>query len=356
MSTSIADPIVAPLRLRTAAIGFVLIYGLSIVSCALINLWVSRYPIGDWAPQDVPKNFWLDNVSWQIFALWWACLFAVCDFWPFKNLRSVSRGFVILAVSWLLGWLTAKSIFALGLGASWIFPLVGTSWFFIAFFSFNGENWLVRGFSPGRQFFLLLLLIAACTYLVTHSAVRWIPAWWFPFNLLGAATGTLAYLTRGMTQPSKAVMQMALLFCTAGLCILISMKLGVWDESASPVSKFWQMGNMTADNDWLAFFMVATSLNFGLPVIFHNWPFTRIAMPWGGLLACVFYIALDVAVTAGLLRLVGSVFASKEELLTYAYMGVNWSMTLPLLFGLGMREAYLWKGQRTAGDWNDMPA
>ena len=193
-----------------------LVYGLTIASCALVNSWVKHWPIGDWAPGQIAKTFWLDNVSWQIFAVWWACLFAVCGLWPFHRIAApLVRGIVVTLVSWGLGWLTAKGIFTLGLGVDWIFPIVGTAWFFLAFFCFNGESWLVRGFSNGRQFWLLLILIVACTYLVTHSSIRWIPAWWFPFNLIGAATGTLAYLTRGMTQPAKAVTQMALLFACA---------------------------------------------------------------------------------------------------------------------------------------------
>jgi hypothetical protein len=34
---------------------------------------------------------------------------------------------------------------------------------------------------------------------------------------------------------------------------------------------------------------------------------------------------------------------------TYRYMGVNWSFTIPLLFGLGFAEPYLRQGQKTPG-------
>ena len=100
--------------------------------------------------------------------------------------------------------------------------------------------------------------------------------------------------------------------------------------------------------------MTTTSINYALPIITHNWPFSKIPMPWGGLLACVFYLALDVIVAALLVKLVGPVFSSMEELLTYAYMGVNWSLVFPLVFGIGLTNPYLWTGQKTPGNWDDV--
>jgi hypothetical protein len=91
-----------------------------------------------------------------------------------------------------------------------------------------------------------------------------------------------------------------------------------------------------------------------MPIITYNWPFTKIAMPWGGLLACAFYLALDVVVASILLKMVGPVFPDTETLLTYAYMGVNWSLVLPLVFGVGFDEPYLWRGQKTQGGWDDV--
>jgi hypothetical protein len=346
---------VAPLRLGNAVWGFAWIYGLTIVSCALINVFVQHFPIGPWTGADIGKQFWLDNVTWQIFAVGWACLFAVCGFWPFNQMtNALARGIAVTVASWALGWLTAKAIFVTGLGADWIFPFVGTSWFFLAFFCFNGENWIVRNFQPGRQFFLLLVLIGGLTYIVTHSEIRWIPAWWFPFNLVGASTGLLAYLTRRMTQPGKSMTQMLMLFLSAGAAIWISAALGFWDPKAHAISSFWTIGEIGSHNAWLVLFMIGTSINFAFPVMLNNWPFSKIPMPWGGVIACLFYLGLDVAVTALALHSVGTIFSSNEQLLTYAYMGVNWSLVMPLVFGFGMNRPYLWAGQRTPGTWEDV--
>ena len=75
MSATTMSAAVAPYRPSEAVRGFVWIYGLSIVSCYLVNLWVTANPIGPWRGADIEKSFWLDNVSWQIFSAWWACFF-----------------------------------------------------------------------------------------------------------------------------------------------------------------------------------------------------------------------------------------------------------------------------------------
>lgn len=346
---------VAPFRPAEAAQGFAWIYGLSIISCYLVNLWVTANPIGPWRGEDIAKSFWLDNVSWQIFSAWWVCFFAVCSFWPFNSISDkIVRGVAVVGVSWILGWWSAKLIFLIGPGADGIFPLVGTTWFLLAFCCFAGGNFLVAKLPPERQFLVHLLLFTGLTYVITHSAIKWVPAWWFPFLLVGLATSTLPYLTRGLAQPGRAVVMISILFACVALCVQISSAAGFWDVAASPISAFWTMGHPTPDNFWLLCFMTATSINYALPIITHNWPFTKIAMPWGGLLAIAFYLVLDVVVASLLVKLVGPVFSSMEELLTYAYMGVNWSLTIPLVFGIGLQHPYLWTGQKTPGDWDDV--
>ncbi len=346
---------VAPWRPNDALQGFIWIYGLSIISCYLVNLWVTANPIGPWRGEEIAESFWLDNVSWQIFAAWWACFFVTCEMWPFNRIEGrISRGVALVATSWALGWLSAKMIFVIGPGADGIFPLVGTTWFLLAFFCFAGANFLVADLPAHRKFLVHLLLFSGATFLITHSAVGWVPAWWFPFLLVGLSTTTLTFLTRGLAQPARAVVIISTLFFAVAGCITLSGWAGFWDYDTSPISGFWTMGHFTSDNFWLLCFMTATSINYAIPVITHNWPFTRIAMPWGGLLACAVFLALDVIVASLLMKLVGPVFSSMEELLTYAYMGVNWSLVIPLVFGIGMEKPYLWKGQKTPGSWDDV--
>ncbi|GJH26985.1 hypothetical protein [Caballeronia novacaledonica] len=332
----------------------VVVYGLTILSAIAVNWIVRTAPIGPWVGPQVEQFFWLDNVAWQLFALWWIILIAVSDFYPFNRMQAgLPRGLAVIAFGWFLGWLTAKAVYVSGLGAGWLFPIIGTIYFFVAFFSFTGENWIVAGMPPHRKFGVLLLLIAGLTYAITSSSIRWIPAWWFPFLQIGVSTGLLPYLTRGMKQPGKSLAQMCLLSLAILGCTWIGNLLGVWSFTTSPVSTFWLSGTYTPDNVWLLFFMVGCSINFGLPVLTSNWPFRFVPMPWGALLACAFYISLSAAIAVALSHMVGNVFANMSEALSFAYMGVNWSIGLCLIFGLGFNRPYLWAGQTTVGSWEE---
>jgi hypothetical protein len=345
---------IAPARLGNSFKGLAVIYGLTIVSCFLVNTIVRVAPIGPWLGDAVSKNFWLDNVTWQLLSLWWVLLCVVSGGWPFIRIRDTRmRGFVTLALCWIVGWLSAKGIYWSGLGADWVFPIVGCIFFFIAFFSFAGENWIVANMPPHRQFFLLLTLIAFLTYAVTNSVIRWIPAWWFPFIEMGSASGLLAYLTRGMKQPGKGFTQIAILFIVVLGFLWLSRHLGLWDAAKPGVGDFWNIGYFS-DPYWLLWFMVACSISYGFLIQLYNWPFSLVPMPWGGMLACLFCAALTSLVTAALFSLVGPVFSDMNEALTYGYMGTHWSFIVALLFGLGLDGTYLWRGQKTAGSWDDV--
>ena len=345
---------VAPVRPGRTIVALTLIYALTIASCFMVNIIVRHWPIGTATDAAIDQNYWLDNVTWQLLALWWSLLSVVSGGYPFHRIdNGVTRGVVTVAASWVVGWLSAKGIYAVGLDTDWVFPIVGCIYFFLAFFSFAGENWVVAGMPPQRQFFLLLTLIAFLTYAVTHSAIRWIPAWWFPFVEMGSASTLLTYLTRRMRQPGKAFAQIAILFIVVLAFLSVSRMLGLWDAGAPGIGTFWTLGTYSSQI-WLLWFMVACSVSYALLIQGYNWPFTLIPMPWGGLLACAFCLLATTLVTKGLFALVGPVFTDMNEALTYGYMGTHWSFVLALLFGFGLDQPYLWRGQKTPGSWEDV--
>ena len=80
-------------------------------------------------------------------------MIAVSDFWPFNGIRSgMTRGIAVIASGWVLGWVTAKAVYLTGLGAAWLFPIIGIIFDCPAGSSFNahihvgpGEYLLTKG-------------------------------------------------------------------------------------------------------------------------------------------------------------------------------------------------------------------
>lgn len=315
-------PPAAPTVIPAVVRNLIIVYGLTVPSAIVVNAIVRAAPIGPWVGPQIEEFSWQDNVAWQLFALWWIILMAVSDFWPFNRVQpGMARGLTVIATGWAFGWITAKAVFWTGLGAGWLFPIVGTIDFSSRSSRFTGENWIVAGMALHRKLGLLLVLIAGLTYVINSSAIRWTPAWWFPFVQLGLSTALFPFLTRGMKQPGKSLAQMCILALVVLACTSLSSLLGIWSFITSPVSPFWSSGTYSADNLWLLFFMAGCSINCGLPV------------------------------TMAMARMVGSVFSSMNEALCFAYMGVNRTIGLILVFGLGSERPYLWAGQRAGGSW-----
>ncbi len=346
---------VAPLRLNTAIKGLIIIYGLTIITNYIINAWMKAAPIGPWAGADILKWYWFDNVCYMLFSLWWCFFFFAVGMWPFDKIpNAFTRGLVATIVCWILGWFSYKAVYWLGLDAGWVFPIVGSLYFILVFFAYTGENWLVAGFPAPRQFGILLLICVALTWLLTMTYVRWVPPWWFPFCQMGLATGLFGYLFRKMRQPTKGIAMWLLMFLAVAVWLMISARLEIWDYKLEGIGKFWNIGSYDASNVWLLLFFVSCSFIYGVLVPLHNWPFSKIAMPWGGLLASAFTAVLSIILTVVIKGLVGPVFADMNSALTYGYMGVAWSFFMPLFFGIGFEKPYLWVGQKTPGTWEDV--
>ncbi len=346
---------VAPLRLSTTIKGWIVIYGLTIITNFILNAWMKAAPIGPWTGAEILKWYWFDNVCYMLLSLWWCFLFVAVGMWPFSKIQNAfSRGLVATIVCWVLGWFSYKSIYWLGLDAGWVFPIIGSLFFALVFLSYTGENWLVAGFAAPRQFGIVLFISVAVTWLLTMSGFRWIPPWWFTFCQMGLATGLFAYLFRKMRQPSKGISMWLLMFLAVGAWIIVSAKMGIWDFKLADVSPFWKIGSYDETKVWLLLFFASCSFIWGVLVPLHNWPFTKIPMPWGGIIASAFTAVLIIILTLVIKGLIGPVFADMNSALTYAYMGVAWSFMITLFFGIGFEKPYLWVGQKTPGTWEDV--
>ena len=152
----------------------------------------------------------------------------------------------------------------------------------------------------------------------------------------------------------RSVSAIVLMFGAVGLWLMVSARLGIWDYKLEGIGSFWKIGSYTTSNDWLLLFFVGCSFVYGVLVPLHNWPFTKIRMPWGGLLASAFTAALCIIVTLVMKKMIGPVFADMNADLTYGYMGVAWSFYIPLFFSIGFEKPYLWVGQKTPGTWEDV--
>ena len=324
---------VAPLRLGTAIKGWIIIYGLTIVTNFLLNAWLKAAPIGPWAGEDILKWYWFDNVCYMLLSLWWCFVFIAVGNWPFNKIENnLARGIVATIVCWIIGWFSYKAIYWLGLDAGWAFPIIGTLYFLLVFLSYTGENWLVAGFSAPRQFGLLLLIMVGLTWIITNTDFRWIPPWWFPFAQMGLATGLFSYMFRGMKQPAKGLSMWLLMFVGVGLWLMISARTGIWDTKLDDVSQFWNIGLYGEDKIWLLMFMCGCSFIYGVGVPLHNWPFTKIPMPWGGFIASAAYGLLVIVMWALIKGLVGSVFTDINEALTLRLYGRGLVFFHPSLF------------------------
>ena len=228
---------------------YIIIYGITILSNFVVNLWMKAAPIGP------DKLYWFDNVCWMLFSLWWCFMFAAVGNWPFSKMKgNISRGIVLVITCWILGYFSYAVIYAFGVTIDGIFPILGPIFALLVFFSFTGENWPWASFSPGRQFFLILLTTAGLTWLICRTAVIWIPAWWFPFCQFLLGAGLFSYLFRGLKQPVKTIAAWCFMWILVFGYLYFSELIGVWDVEATGTSAFWMIG---AGNDtWLLFFNV----------------------------------------------------------------------------------------------------
>jgi len=139
---------------------YILIYCLTIGWNFVVNQWMKAAPISP------DKLYWFDNICWMLFSLFWCFMFFVVGNWPFSKMKGKwAPGIVAVIVCWILGYITYAVIYAFGVTIGGVFPILGAAYFILVFFTVAGENWLWADFSPGRQFFLIVVVVLGLTWL-----------------------------------------------------------------------------------------------------------------------------------------------------------------------------------------------
>jgi hypothetical protein len=285
-----------------------------------------------------------------------ATAFALAAFGPFRRISSNGvRGSAIVAASLLLvfGFWTILAGPANVNMTRFAFPIIGTTWFFIAATSFIGEDAHVANLQPGRRTMLNLLIWVAGTGLVVAS-ITWIPPFWFGFIQTLLVTGGFAWILRGVRQPAKSIFAWSILAILTLVAIVISSKLNTWVIHA-PRFGPWPIGGPSAD--WGIFFGLWCGLNYGVLAPLHCWPFSHIRQPWGTIVATLSVIAWCYLLTLALIAIFGGIFSNHAQALAeaqdWAWNTVFWGFCFALVFGAGSRP-YLWRGQTIPGSWENL--
>lgn len=286
-----------------------------------------------------------------------ATAFALAAYKPFDRISSRAvRSTLIMAVSLVLSfifWTLFSGTYHHDM-TLWSFPIIATTWWYIAATSFVGEDAHLAQITPGRRTALNVVLWIAGTWLVLRTFV-WIPPFWFGFVQTLLVTGGFAYLLRGVRQPAKSLYAWAILALLTGMAIVVSSGLDVWDTKAKVGA--WAIGGPTAT--WGIFFALWCGTNYGVLASLQCWPFSRVRQPWGTTLAVLGVVAWCAVITLLLQAIFGAVFANNDTALleaqVYGWHLVFWSFCFPLIWGVGS-SPYRWVGQRTPGTWEDRGA
>lgn len=324
--------------------GLLWIYG-SIIPCTWVLFqWVDLFPL--WGPT------WFDNIIIMVASLWWVFAFAAAGNWPFSKIKNkYIRGSLMLAASWIIGTLQTYILYWSGSEKAVQFPIIAGLFLFITVFSYYGGNWGFSDASQPRQFAIVIMLCFSLTW-VSIVAIGWIPPWWFPIAQLLLGSQMLGYAFRKMDQLPKLVYSTILTFILMAIYIAIMNVLGIYDLTLAGVSAFWKLGY--PKHGGMISFFVGCSFAYGILVPIQNWPFRKVRMPWGGILAMAFCSILIGLVSWWLYAWVEAGIITAGQAYAYGYNGVFWSFAYPLGFGVGSETAYLWKGQKTPMTWDDI--
>lgn len=329
--------------------GVVWVFGVFIGAIAsyLGMRWVNSSGLDTLAPP--LASIWTSTVGAAI-----ATALALAGYGPFARISPrparAATITVFALVTAFVSWQVLHVWFGVDLAAL-AFPIIATIWFWIAVTSFVGEEAHALHLSPGRRTILNAAVWIGLTLVVVET-IAWIPPFWFPLAQTLLVTGGFGYVLRGIGQPVKSLYAWAILTILTALVVGVSIALGLW--SSAPPTGIWSIGSPNAN--WSVFFAVWCGTNFGVLAMVQCWPFSRIRQPFGSVVAMVSVIAWAAVIAAVLVTIFDGLFAQHATALleaqVYAWHLVFWSLTFPLVWGVGSAP-YRWVGQSAPGVWED---
>ncbi|MCQ2559378.1 MAG: hypothetical protein MJ157_01495 [Clostridia bacterium] len=309
-------------------------------------------------------------------------LFALANNWPCQNIENRwARGIALTVLSiviQIIFW-TLVPWFGVNL-ETWAFPIIATSWFFIALTSFVGGDAHMPDTPPVRRMIINVLIMTAGTVMVLNT-IKWIPPFWFGLLEITLVTGGASYYFRRLKQPMFSGATWAFLFFF--MWVLLHICNYIYTAQTGDAA-FQSFGDTNANADWLwdvngfggwgvagyggifgGWFALTGGFNFSVMTLIHCWPFCLIRQPWGTPVAIVVWFFILYWVAKLLMAITMGLPSSDpaSDVQGYDYMWFNgqvlawqtvaWGWAWVYSFGQGL-DPYLWKGQKTPGTWDDV--
>ena len=284
-------------------------------------------------------------------------LLALAGNWPLQNVQSKwaqGIGLTLLAIAiTVVKWLLLGSVFKVDL-VTWAFPIIATSWFFIAVTSFVGGDAHMPDTPPVRRMFLNLLIMAGGTILILRT-IYWIPPFWFGLVEASLVSGGFAYLFRRVKQPTFSALSWSALALMTFILIGVAVKLGFWTVDPGAKDAWgWNIGVLSGE--FGVFFALTGGFNFSVNSINQCWPFSTIRQPWGYFALLLVTFAWCILLAWGIINLLRTMVPADAVLwqsTILAWQTVVWGWAWVFFFGAG-QAPYLWAGQKTPGAWDDV--
>ncbi len=288
-------------------------------------------------------------------------LFALANNWPFHKVENRwARGICLTILAIIVQavfWLILSLCFHVSLEA-WAFPIIATSWFFIALTSFVGGDAHMPDTPPVKRMFINLLIMVAGTTLVMNT-ITWIPPFWFGLLEIILVTGGASYYFRRIKQPTFSAATWALLIFLMWVILHLASWFGGGGINPAPnAGEFWNWTYVGFAGVFGVWFALTGGFNFSVMSLIHCWPFSLIRQPWGTPVAIIIYFPILYALALATVEVVKFIHGVAGDAAIWqaqilAWQTVAWGWAWVYSFG-ACSDPYLWAGQKTPGTWEDV--